>query len=431
MNLLQTLVLKISASTMKVKAFLLISGTLAIVSVVPISQVILKSHSAPALIKAQTVSTASATPSAQAKPQPAPAPKPAATQPVSKPKPTPPPPPAPQVATNRINFPNNKVGVHIYANLGDISLASSLINTNGGDWGWVTFTFDINDRSTDNWNIIFSTMKAQHLSPILQLFNHGQIPTDAQTDGAADFLTSVSWPTKIRVITAYNEVNAAEYWGGRIDPEGYARVLNHTVDAFKSRSPEFFIMNGAFNPSARTGKVHTNLGVDTEYLSIEQFLARMNAAVPGIFKKLDGWAAHTYPQPEYLGKPLDTSIPGEADWEKGRNTMSSYKWELNILRNNFGVVSPPVFITETGWPHKEGTTLRNEWLDAQIVASYYKQVFEQVYLPDSRVIAVTPFVLKQIGGVDNFSFTTPNGGHYPQWDAITSLGKVKGNPPLP
>lgn len=417
------------------KAALGIGLSIGVLSLVPASgsliQGVQEKHE---LLTAQTISEPSATISAsllekkeEKPPAPNPAPQTAKTE---EKKSDPVVEAAPVQKAGGINFPNNKVGIHLFANLGDISLAPGLVNTNGGDWGWVTFTYDINDRGAGNWNTIFATLREKHLIPILQLSNGGKIPTDDQTESAAAFLASLDWPIKYRFVSAYNEVNAGEYWGWKIDPEGYARVLNKTIDSLKAKNPNFFVMNGAFNASARTGRVHTNLGVDTEYLSEEEFLKRMNNAVPGIFKKLDGWAAHTYPQPEYLGKPLDTTIPGEAAWERGRNTMSSYKWELSLLSSTFGVSGLPVFITEMGWAHREGTTERKEWYDAQTIADYYRIVFEQIYLPDSRVVAVAPFVLKQVGGVDNFSFIKPDGTPYPQWGAIANLPKVKGSPPL-
>ena len=185
-------------------------------------------------------------------------------------------------------------------------------------------------------------------------------------------------------------------------------------------------MNGAFNASAKTGKVKTNLGIQTEYLDFRDYVTRMEKRVPGIFKKLDGWASHTYPQPEYKGKPMDTSIPGETEEEKGRNTMSSYKWELKVLKSKFDV-ELPVFITETGWPHKEGTIPHPEWLDQKTVADYYKTVFTDLYLPDERLKAVIIFGIK-IEQLDNFSFVGKNGYRYMQFEAIKSLKKQKGQP---
>jgi len=332
------------------------------------------------------------------------------------PEATPAPTPAVVTTSKALGFTPNKFGIHLFAGPDQIELAAELVNSNGGDWGWATMTFPLANRNTAWWNEIFAKAREKHIIPIIQLSNNGAIPSEAEISQAADFLASLGWPTKIRVISAFNEVNADEYWGGKADP-----------DAFKSRSPEFFVLNGPFNASARTVCVRTDLGVDTCYISEEVFLQRMNQAVPGIFTKLDGWASHCYPHPGYRGHPLTTRVSGEADWEAGRNTMSSYKWELGLLRQYFGV-SLPVFITETGWPHLEGTTEHPEWHPALTVAEYYKIVYRDLWGPDSRVVAATPFILKY-DSYDNFSFIGADNGRFPQWEAIKSLPKTAANPP--
>lgn len=335
---------------------------------------------------------------------------------------------------NRLGFAPNKYGIHLFAGPDQIELGAELVNSNGGDWGWATVTYHINNRDTVWWNEIFAKCKEKHIIPILQLMNDGNIPTNEQIDQAADFLASLGWPTRIRVISAFNEVNADEYWGRTIDPEGYGRTLNHIIDSFKGRSSEFFILNGPFNASAASGPnypqvcVHTDLGVDACYLSEDKFLERMNQAVPGIFSKLDGWASHCYPHPGYRGHPLDTRVSGEKDWEAGRNTMSSYKWELKIL-SNYGAGNLPVFITETGWPHSEGAITSNSWFGQGTVAEYYRIAFTQLWVPDNRVVAVTPFILKY-DQYDNFAFIKADGSKFQQWDTIKALPKVAASPPV-
>ena len=107
--------------------------------------------------------------------------------------------------------------------------------------------------------------------------------------------------------------------------------------------------------------------------------------------------------------------------------MSSYKWEQNILRSKFGV-DLPIFITEMGWPHKEGTSPRSGWYDQNTVSDYYKIVFRDLLLKDNNVVSVAPFGIK-VTGLDNFSFVGNDGYRYPQFDALKSLPKIAGNPP--
>lgn len=323
--------------------------------------------------------------------------------------------------TNRINFPVNKFGIHAFAGADQVDLASQLINTNGGDWGWITLTMNINHHDAGLWNSVFDACGQKHIIPIIQLANDGAIPSDEQLRSMADFLHSLNWPTKLRFISVFNEVNASEYWGWEINPESYAQKLNTIIDLLRGENPEYFIMNGAFNASARGGHVVTDLGVATDYLSEDAFLQRMNAAVPGIFTKIDGWASHCYPHPAYTSQPLATATPAL------RDGMSSYKWELSLL-SQYGAGGLPVFITETGWPHEEGTVFHAEWHDQNTVAEYYKIAMRDLYGPDARVVAVAPFILKY-DGYDNFAFVKPDGSRYPQWDAIASLPKTAGNPP--
>lgn len=85
----------------------------------------------------------------------------------------------------------------------------------------------------------------------------------------------------------------------------------------------------------------------------EEYLLAMNEAVPGIFEKLEGWATHSYPQPEFSG-----DFYNPPSWYETRDQIENYKWELELLRKHFGVTDLPIFITETGWAHKEGDELK-------------------------------------------------------------------------
>lgn len=341
--------------------------------------------------------------------------------PTSSPSFSPAPPANYTASRGRINFPNNKFGIYSYAGGDYVDLAAELVNSNGGDWGWILMPILLNERNSDNWNGIFNRAREKHLIPILQVSttdNH--IPSENEIDGIADFLGGLGWPTKIRPVTLFNEVNAAEYWGGKVDPEGYARILNHAIDKFHSLSGEFIVMNGAFNSSAHTVCVKTDLGVDTCYLGLDEYMRRMNAAVPGIFKKLDAWANHSYPHPGYRGSPYDSTS------DQGRLTIRAYKYDLRLLAQ-YGV-SLPVFITETGWPHSEGNSTHSEWLDQNTVANYYKIAFSEVWLPDPSIVAVTPFQLKR-DDFYNFAFVGPDGSKFPQWNSITAISKIAGSPP--
>ncbi len=48
------------------------------------------------------------------------------------------------------SFPNNKFGIHI-ADTADLPDAASLVNSSGGDWGYVTFVITEDNRDIFRW----------------------------------------------------------------------------------------------------------------------------------------------------------------------------------------------------------------------------------------------------------------------------------------
>src|SRR5690606_41983328 len=44
------------------------------------------------------------------------------------------------------------------------------------------------------------------------------------------FLSKLEWPSDKKYVIAYNEVNHAKEWGGRIDPQEYTDSLRFTAD---------------------------------------------------------------------------------------------------------------------------------------------------------------------------------------------------------
>ncbi|TXI31248.1 MAG: hypothetical protein E6Q58_05380 [Niabella sp.] len=315
-----------------------------------------------------------------------------------------------------IGYQNNKFGLYVYAEVSDyIDKADELANSNGGEWGYVLIPYNVKDRNLDRWSHVFELLYEKKLIPIIQLWDldiDDEEEELKQIKGSAKFLNSLKWPITKKYISAYNEVNDAKFWKGKIDPEGYATVLNTTIEEFKKLDKDFFIMNGAFNASARTGG---------DYLDARTFMRRMHKQMPGIFTRLDGWASHPYPQPNFTGSPKAT----------GRDSIRAYEWELEILKEDFDVNTDrlPVFITETGWPHKEGENDNRSYLDKYKTADYIKEAFENVWLKDDRIVAVTPFTVRYDEPFDHFSWITKEGNNYPQFDAVKSIKKVKGNPP--
>lgn len=311
-----------------------------------------------------------------------------------------------------IGYQNNKLGLYVYAEVLDFSIkAAEIVNSNGGDWGYVLIPFSIHDRNEGRWGRLFGLLENKHLIPIVQLWDLQEGDGEDITTSAARFLDSFIWPIRPRYISVYNEPNDDRFWREELDPKDYARILDSTIDIFKERNQNFFMLNGAFNASALTGY---------GYMDEEEFMQKMDKEVSGIFEKLDGWASHSYPQPNFSGGVGDS----------GRNSIRAYEWELELLEKHFGVKNLPVFITETGWAHAEGETFNKWYKEAEEAAELLVEAFDKVWLPDDRVVAVTPFTIRYNPPHDHFSWITADNKDYPQVEKIQKINKVEGKPPV-
>ena len=310
-----------------------------------------------------------------------------------------------------IGYKNNKFGIYTYMEVDEyLDLASQLVNSNGGEWGYVLIPYNVKDYRDDRWQRFFGRLNELKLIPIIQLWDLNKDNADSQINDSASFLNTLPWPTKNRYISVFNEVNDEKFWHNEINPEYYAKILDQIITTYKTTNQDFFILNGAFNASAR----NTSSTMDEE-----EFLIRMERKVPGIFARLDGWASHPYPQPNFTGSPLAF----------GRDSIRAYDWELSILKNRFGVENLPIFITETGWPHKEAQTPRNDYLPIVQTTHNLIYAFENVWLPDERIVAVTPFTMWYNPPFDNFSWIDKDNNPLFQFNEIAKLPKVAGNPP--
>jgi len=143
-----------------------------------------------------------------------------------------------------INFKqNNKYGLYIYAeNQNFFKVASDLVNSNGGSWGYVLIPFNVKDRDEARWRRVFSDLHELKLIPVIQLWDVDLDDYKKQTKEAAEFLNKFDWPIKYLYISAYNEMNDKRFWYGKIDPKGYAQILDFTIETFKKVNPNFLMM---------------------------------------------------------------------------------------------------------------------------------------------------------------------------------------------
>ena len=315
------------------------------------------------------------------------------------------------------DVPNNKYGIHIIqATPDESSPAASLVNSSGGDWGYITFLIESKDRNESKWQEFFNDLRRRHLIPIVRLATkpineHWEIPYEGEEEAWADFLDRLNWPVKNRYVIIYNEPNHAKEWGNYVDAKSYAKVLDNTITALKSKNRDFFVLNGGLDASAPSKP--------PQFEDQLKFMQQMDEAVPGIFNKLDGWVSHSYPNPGFVGSP-------DAN---GRGTVRGYLWELQQLRS-FGVAKNlPVFITETGWKHAEGLKYDPGLPDAETVASNYLNAFGSAW-SSPQIAAVTPFLLSYLQNpFDHFSFKQVNNtDYYPMYRTIANLTKQAGKP---
>ncbi len=313
--------------------------------------------------------------------------------------------------------PNNKFGIHIIqATPDESSPSASLVNSSGGDWGYITFIIESKDRNQGKWQEFFNDLRRRHLIPLVRLATkpineHWETPYSGEEQAWADFLDNLNWPTKNRYIIVYNEPNHAKEWGNKIDAKSYAETLDKIITAVKNKNGDFFILNGGFDSSAPSKP--------PLYEDQLIFMKQMDMAVPGIFNRLDGWVSHSYPNPGFVGLPNGF----------GRSTIRGYVWEMQQLRNLGVTKNLPIFITETGWKHAEGLSYDPSLPAADTVATYYREAFQSAWNA-SEIVAVTPFLLSyQESPFDHFSFKKVNSPeYYSIFETITSLPKVKGKP---
>ena len=297
-------------------------------------------------------------------------------------------------------LPNNKAGVHIlYPS--EIDSAALLINSNGGDWGYVTIPIQPTDRNKNTWQTFMQKAKELHLIPIIRITTIPQGGTwatahDTDLVDFANFLGELDWPIENRYIVLFNEVNRSAEWGGTVDPAKYAKIVKNAYSIFKERSGDFFMLGPSLDSS---------LPNSANSLSAQNYLNKMAVFDPLVWTYFDGWSSHSYPNPGYVASPQKTGI----------QSIVGYKSELSYLK----LAPKPVFITETGWDHTK--------IKDSVLAGYWSSAW-QTWLNDSNVVAVTPFVLE---GGDQFaplSLYSKNGEYSSSGNSIYNLPKSKGSP---
>jgi len=313
--------------------------------------------------------------------------------------------PLPTLAyTDPLSTPNNRFGIHVLDE-NDFSAAAQLVNSNGGEWGYVTFVIREDERDPARWNRAFENLAELKLIPIVRLATVSQngvwqIPSPQEARPWAQFLDSLPWPTQNHYVILFNEPNHAKEWGNSLDPAEYATVTRRYWEQLKRYSPDFFVLPAGFDAAAPDSN---------STMSIENYFAQMFESDELIFTIFDGWNSHSYPNPAFCGSPAD----------QGKTSIQSFIWETNYLEKYYLRPSLPIFITETGWA-----------CPAADLPNFYTQAFTQIW-NNPRLVTITPFILSyQSAPFQAFSWLDPSAKPLAHYQVIQALAKIAGKPIL-
>ena len=295
-------------------------------------------------------------------------------------------------AYDPLSVPNNRYGIHIL-DPDEITAAAKLVNSTGGDWGYVTIPMRSDDRDSEKWREFFIKAGKLHLVPIIRLATYPDggtwvTPNSYDLVDFANFLADMPWPTQNRYTILFNEPNHGNEWGSQLSPLVYATLLLDAKDIFHSRSPQFFMLSAGLDMSS------PNSSSSMEAL---EFYRRMTSFQPDWYSYIDGLSVHAYPNPGFSASPYSTTRFG----------ITSFRYEQNYFAR-LGFPQKPVFITETG---------------SKSPQNFFSVAFQNIWT-DSNIVAITPFVLFA-GAGDFTSFSLLNTRSYTD---IQKLPKIAGSP---
>ena len=309
---------------------------------------------------------------------------------------------------------SNIFGLHL-TQTEDIHQAKDIINSSGGDWGWITIVIRTDQLDHQTWQDFFDNCRKYHIIPIIRLAtiaegDNWKIPDNSDIDNLANFLNSLNWPTKTQHIVLFNEVNHAQEWGGQINVKTYVDKSLYTIERFKNLNSDFFILSGALDLAAPEQ--------NPNFKSAYNFYQEINNYDSDYFYKIDALASHSYPNHGFVGTPNDT----------GQHSIRGYLWELNLIKNLSGRQNLPVFITETSWPHQEGITKNRNFYTTKTTAKFLVDSLN-IWQQDSQIKAITPFIFNYSNSpFDHFSWLDENCQLYPEYQQLIDCPKNKNKP---
>src|SRR3989304_8343510 len=136
---------------------------------------------------------------------------------------------------------NNIFGIHILFTY-EVPKAAELVNSSGGNWGYVTIPVQAGDRDLEKWQKFMDEARRHHVTPIIRIatepfYKNTSVwrkPNDFDIVDFANFLNSLEWPTKNRYVLLFNEVNRFDERGGDPpSPEDFADFISYAVFCLK------------------------------------------------------------------------------------------------------------------------------------------------------------------------------------------------------
>ncbi|MFZ3301111.1 MAG: hypothetical protein WA152_00145 [Microgenomates group bacterium] len=302
---------------------------------------------------------------------------------------------------------NNIFGAHII-NHSDLEDLSNATNVNGGDWGYVTIVITEAQRDKNVWQKFMDDCRRLRLIPIVRVAtkytdDSWETPREDEINNWINFFNSLNWVIENRYVVIGNEPNHAKEWGGKIDPAAYSIYLKKFSQSLKNSNSDYFVLPAGFDQDAPNSK---------KTMDQKKYMELMIKEMPDVFEFVDGWNSHSYPNPAFSGPTTG----------KGRRSIRGYEWELEQLKVLGIKKDLPIFITETGW-------VRSKKYNEQDVAQNLKKAYEEVWMKDDNVVAVTPFILNYTEEpFYEFSWKNKNGSYFPIYQTIQSVQKIKGEP---
>jgi hypothetical protein len=309
---------------------------------------------------------------------------------------------------------DNIFGLHL-TQPQDINSAHLVINSSNGDWGWTTIVIRTDQLDRQTWQDFFDNCRKYHIIPIIRLSTKSEgenwkQPDELDINNLANFLNSLNWPSQEKHIVLFNEINHASEWGGELNIKKYVDISIYAFKKFKELDPNFIILSSGLDLAAPDNR--------PQFMSAENVYKEIYEYKPEYFNNIDGITSHSYPNHGFVGLPSDT----------GQHSVVGYKWELDFIKK-LGISKDfPIYITETGWPHREGEDKKNSFYTTNTTANFLKMTLN-MWAQDKNVKAVTPFIYNYPNEpFDHFSWLDKDEKMYPEYQQLIDMPKNKNNP---